>query len=379
MSVINQMLQDLEKRNAESTRSQVTINPTIVQHSSLKIVFITALSVLCLCALGFYVWQLNNENSLLKANTVNVDKHDNNDQQLAEKNNKQINAFNNVSISKLANHPNTDPKPITTVLDGTPVVNRQQKLSEPLAYKAKIVSSRHNKQPTLTANANSIQYNNIAANQISINSPAVSNDKPPRNSMKVSRRKLSADELATQKLRLAEQALSINDVTKAEKLLEDVVIIQPSDSQTRKKLAALWFARQTNQDAINLLSQGIALNPKDDSLRTMKARMYLEKNQYNVALNTLLPLSNLQNEQYQVMLANTAQAAKKNNVALAAYQVLTAMKPSEGRWPLAMAVLYDKNSDFVKAQIFYQAALTKNDLSVASENFIKQRIQAIGQ
>jgi MSHA biogenesis protein MshN len=55
------------------------------------------------------------------------------------------------------------------------------------------------------------------------------------------------------------------------------------------------------------------------------------------------------------------------------------MKPSEGRWPLAMAVLYDKNSDFVKAQIFYQAALTKNDLSVASENFIKQRIQVIGQ
>jgi MSHA biogenesis protein MshN len=379
MSVINQMLQDLEKRNAESTRSQVTINPTIDQHSSLKIVFITALSVLCLCALGFYVWQLNNENSLLKANTVNVDKHDNNDQQLAEKNNKQINAFNNVSISKLANHPNTDPKPITTVLDGTPLVSRQQKLSEPPVYTTKLVSASRSKQPTSTANVTSEKHNNIAVNQISVNSPGVINEKPPSNSMKVSRRKLSADELAEQKLRLAEQALSINDVTQAEKLLEDVVIIKPSDSQTRKKLAALWFARQANQDAINLLSQGIALNPKDASLRIMKARMYLEQNQFNVALNTLLPLASLQNEQYQVMLANTAQVANKNNVALAAYQVLIDMKPGEGRWPLAMAVLYDKSSDFVKAQKFYQAALTKNDLSAASENFIKQRIQVIGQ
>jgi MSHA biogenesis protein MshN len=380
MSVINQMLQDLEKRNVESTVSQVTVNPSIARHSPFKIVLVTTLSIFCLCALGFYIWQLNNENSLLKANTVNVDKHNNNaQQQRAGKNNKQINASNNVSSSKLANHPNTDPKPITTVLDGTPLVSRQQKLSEPPVYTTKLVSASRSKQPTSTANVTSEKHNNIAVNQISVNSPGVINEKPPSNSMKVSRRKLSADELAEQKLRLAEQALSINDVTQAEKLLEDVVIIKPSDSQTRKKLAALWFARQANQDAINLLSQGIALNPKDASLRIMKARMYLEQNQFNVALNTLLPLASLQNEQYQVMLANTAQVANKNNVALAAYQVLIDMKPGEGRWPLAMAVLYDKSSDFVKAQKFYQAALTKNDLSAASENFIKQRIQVIGQ
>jgi len=379
MSVINQMLQDLEKRNAETIRSQVTINPTITQHSPLKTVFITALSVLCLCALGFYVWQLNNENSLLKANTVYVDKQDNNAQQLVEKNNKQINASNNVNISKLVKHHNTDPKPITTVLDGAPVVNRQQKLSEPPAYTTKLVSSSLSKQPISTAKITSTKQSATADNQSTENTQVVIKEKSPRNSMKVSRRKLSADELATQKLRLAEQALSINDITKAEKLLEDVVIIKPSDSQTRKKLAALWFARQANQDAINLLSQGIALNPKDGSLRIMKARMYLEQNQFNLALNTLSPLASLQNEQYQVMLANTAQVANKNNVALAAYQVLIDMKPGEGRWPLAMAVLYDKSSDFVKAQTFYQAALTKNDLSAASENFIKQRIQVIGQ
>jgi MSHA biogenesis protein MshN len=79
------------------------------------------------------------------------------------------------------------------------------------------------------------------------------------------------------------------------------------------------------------------------------------------------------------MLANTAQASQKNNIALASYQVLTDMQPHKGKWPLAIAVLHDKNSEFAQAKNFYQTALTKHDLSLASENFIKQRIQVIGQ
>jgi MSHA biogenesis protein MshN len=111
----------------------------------------------------------------------------------------------------------------------------------------------------------------------------------------------------------------------------------------------------------------------------MKARMYLEQKQLNLALNTLMPLASLQSEKYQIMLANTAQASQKNNIALASYRVLTDMQPNKGKWPLAIAVLYDKNSEFTQAKYFYQTALTKNDLSSASENFIKQRIQVIGQ
>ena len=56
--------------------------------------------------------------------------------------------------------------------------------------------------------------------------------------MSVSRRQLSADELADQKLALADKALAAKQINKAEKLLEDVVIIKPSEfaSQSIKKL-----------------------------------------------------------------------------------------------------------------------------------------------
>ena len=111
----------------------------------------------------------------------------------------------------------------------------------------------------------------------------------------------------------------------------------------------------------------------------MKARIHLRQGQYTAALNTLKPLAGLKDEQYQVMLANTAQQANQNKTAVNAYKVLIAMKPDIGRWQLGLAVLYDKNSQFSLASKAYKKALTKNDLSVSSENFIKQRIQVIGQ
>jgi len=197
--------------------------------------------------------------------------------------------------------------------------------------------------------------------------------------MSVSRRQLSADELAEQKLALAEKALAAKQVSKAEKLLEDVVIIRPSDSQSRKKLAALWFGRQAYQDAINILSQGIALNGQDSSLREMKARIFLKLGRFTAALNTLKPLANIKDEQYQVMLANTAQQAQQNKVAVEAYNMLIVMQPEQGRWQLGLAVLFDKNSQFKLASSAYKKALTKSDLSLSSENFIKQRIEVIGQ
>jgi len=393
MSVINQMLQDLEKRRPDPITSEVAVNHSRVLHSPVKTVLITTILVLLLCCLGLYIWQLTNENTLLKANTVNVAKNETvqklpvtskKPSKLTENTSQyQLNTANNTAFPQKTIQVEIKAKPVTNaiVTDASTKITPQSTGAEQSTFATKLKVAELNEQSTaIASNTNTVEnFADKRHDKYHDKVQANTSGKSPRTSMKVSRRQLSADELAEQKLRLVEKALSANNVTKAEKLLEDVVIIKPSDSQTRKKLAALWFSRQANQDAINLLSQGIALNPEDASLRTMKARMYLEQNQLNLALNTLMPLASLQNEQYQIILANTAQSAQKNNIALASYQVLMDMQPNKGRWPLAMAVVYDKNSKFEQAKSFYQTALAKNDLSSASENFIKQRIQAIGQ
>lgn len=413
MSVINQMLKDLDQRSSE-----VNIHSTPAQHitspySSIKIALITAIVVLLFCSTALYIWQLNSENNALKVQqSINgVATHFapvNKLTEVAEVNNYTAVMTESDSKESTKIDDAREPARVVNELKETPRirVNSESRKVSPNAMTTSNVQSISNKPMVNNVSSKAMpakKNNNMAApdehshaagniishshNKVETNISTVDKEmskskadiKPKTSGMSVSRRQLSANELAQQKLALAEKALAAKQISKAEKLLEDVVIITPSDSQTRKKLAALWFGRRAYQDAVNLLSQGIALNGKDSSLRQMKARIHLQQGQATAALNTLKPLATLKDEQYQIMLANTAQQAQQIKAAVNAYTMLITMQPNMGRWQLGLAVLYDKNSQFTLATKAYKTALTKNDLSVSSEQFIKERIQAIGQ
>ena len=398
MSVINQMLKDLEQRSPEPNANSTQPSNVVQTHSPKNIIIVTSAFVLTLCLISFYIWQLISENNALKAqqltkNVIGV----------ATVKNEAAAIYNSpTSLKQSSGNESKTPKaPIKLAVARVEVKqdvaegniqkiisnnaeditsNKTVEKKQVMPLKPVLENGNSKITPAKKTEALVAEHSHSEGNSshshtlISTVKP-----KPKTNKMTVSRRQLSADELAEQKLVLVEKALAAKQVEKAEKLLEDVVIIRPNDSQTRKKLAALWFGRQAYQDAVNLLSQGISLNSKDSSLREMKARIHLRQGQYTAALNTLKPLAGLKDEQYQVMLANTAQQANQNKTAVNAYKVLIAMKPDIGRWQLGLAVLYDKNSQFSLASKAYKKALTKKDLSVSSENFIKQRIQVIGQ
>ncbi|PKG85253.1 MSHA biogenesis protein MshN [Colwellia sp. 75C3] len=433
MSVINQMLKDLDQRSPEPNSQ--TVQPEQVSSiiSPKKIALITGTCVFAVCVISFYFWQLISENNALKAEKVTSNaahqvstqlSTQSSNQVITNQVNSSVNAVQSSPVNQAmrleTNENKTARAPIAaeefhyaneqsneqenqqaivatkTDVSGprdlaiTATENRAENNAQRIAAKPVVNNSSSRVIPAKktvaiadghshSAAVSSHSHDVDSASTNAVTKAATTESKSKKNKMSVSRRQLSADELADQKLALAEKALAAKQINKAEKLLEEVVIIKPSDSQTRKKLAALWFGRQAYQDAVNLLSQGIALNGKDSSLRQMKARIHLKQGQVTAALNSLKPLAQLKDEQYQIMLANTAQQAQQNNVAVEAYKVLIAMQPDIGRWYLGLAVLHDKSSQFTLASVAYNQALTKNDLSVASVNFVEQRIQAIGQ
>ncbi|WP_019027303.1 tetratricopeptide repeat protein [Colwellia piezophila] len=428
MSVINQMLKDLEQRTPESDANVSQTSNITVSQSPMKIVVLTTVSVLLVCFVCFYIWQLKSENNALKSLEIN-------EQAATEK-------YKSIGVSEIKVKVNGGYEPESTnrvkgssqQSDSTghlpghlpshlprngqnqqalPIVNTSANVKSSI-INAPIIKEKSSagyaasqvtpaKKMAVIANHGSSHQGDINEKthghphtppeftqvktaklklkplEAKLKAKVTTNSTPKANTMSVSRRQLSADELVQQKLVLVEKALAAKEVSQAEALLEDVLIIKPNDSQARKKLAALWFGRQAYQDATNLLSQGIAINSKDSSLREMKARIHLRQGQVMAALNTLKPLADLKNQQYQIMLANTAQQAQQNETAVKAYEVLIAMQPSVGRWQLALAILYDKNSQFNLASKAYQQALAKNDLSVSSAAFAQQRLQAIGQ
>lgn len=379
MSVINQMLKDLEDR--APINGQTPLLPTASRKTAtLKIILFTTLVLLGLNILGYYIWNLQTSAAPRELE-------------------KQTTVLQSIDVAATADEGRqkivqleTEQAPIEEqhkVRKPQPQLERksQQQKSQQHQSQQQHAQMQQTLQPQLSANT--------ARNQIEepmqslLPKPVITNDsevvnmpkaqKTVSGKMSVSRRQLTSSELVTQTLAKAEKSLINNDINKAEQFFEEILIIEPSYEQARKKLAALWFGRQAYQQAINLLSQGIAINRFDSEMRLMKAQIQLKQGQTEAAYNTLKLLADIEQEEYQVLLANVAQQIEQYPSAIMAYQVLIKMQPYSGRWYLGLAIVYDKNSQFLLAKNAYQLALTKADLSASSVKFAKQRMQAIGE
>ncbi|OUR59940.1 hypothetical protein A9Q74_15495 [Colwellia sp. 39_35_sub15_T18] len=367
MSVINQMLKDLEQRTPEQGHAPNAVMASN-KPSTVKIVAISLVVLLSLNALGFYIWDLQTRlsSSELKA-------QENKEQVIVRQA-----AAKQPDLAQHLVQPLAQPLVRQAAAKQPDVV---QALAQPLVRQAMI------EQP----NVEQVAARQPATKQPIIKQPTVQPAIQPAvqsvkaektvttSKMTVSRRQLTTKELVTQKLVNAEKAINSNQITKAETLFEDVLIIEPSNKQARKKLAALWFGRKAYQQAVNLLSQGIALDKRDSELRMLKAQIQLQQGQHKGAYHTLKALPDLKQQDYQVMLANVAQQVNAYESAIKAYQTLIKMHSYSGKWHLGLAIVYDKNSQFRLAEKEYALALSKSDLSTASAEFAAQRMQALGE
>lgn len=370
MSVINQMLKDLEQRTPEQGQISVPVTSNN-KPSTIKIVLISLVVLVSLNFIGLYIWNLQEQvtSSELKLK----------EQEEQEEQEKALVAYASKvlpqqSVKKLKTEPQVSSKEVILsetaeeleiVLPQEPVVKKQTNLPK--------VPSTNVVEPKLA-----IQAKTIEPTLEPVSSPVVVK-KITESKMSVSRRQLTSEELVAQKLVRAEKSIKLNDVTKAEQLFEEVLIIDPNNKQARKKLAALWFGRKSYIQATNLLSQGISLDPSDADLRLLKARIHLQQGQHTAAYNTLKALPTVKQKEYQVMLANVSQKIEQYKSAITAYEILIDMQAYSGRWHLGLAIIYDKTSQFSLAVAEYKLALSKSDLSVASANFAQQRIQALGE
>jgi MSHA biogenesis protein MshN len=347
MSVINQMLKDLEQRAPEQKHSP---NPLMINNkpSMVKIVIISLVVLAIINALSFYIWDLQtrvaSSELKVKESVKEVIAH--------QPATKPIAAIENLALQQPAEQ--VEKIEVRVKQASIKSTLAHQPATKPIAAIENLALQQSSEQTTLKENVNASK-------------------------MTVSRRQLTTKELVTQKLVKAEKAVNSNQISKGEKLFEEVLILEPSHQQARKKLAALWFGRQAYQQAVNLLSQGIALDKQSSELRMLKAQIQLKQGQYKGAYHTLKPLPDIEQQDYQVMLANVAQQIGAYHSAITAYHVLIKMQPYSGKWHLGLAIVYDKNSQFTLAEKAYALALSQNDLSNASAEFATQRMQTLGE
>ena len=411
MSVINQMLKDLEGRSAEQQNASGTRYIPSQEKSSLNLVVISILALVILLLVSFLFWQLNQENTLLKQQSASSPEIAEQLPVLNTQKNNSIssdsealsikNVIENNDLSLINKAPVTKSEQDKSVVNSVPKTEKTPLTIEKVDALAeqKTLHPEQHLHPHPHTNNSHVGHSNTEHSHTAQlqHSSSINTEKkapiapvketqqkqheltPEKSSLSISRKQLSPKELAAQKMNKAERALAENKIEEAEKLFEDIILIMPTNQVARKQLAALWYGRQSYQPALNLLQQGIVIDSGDQELRIMKARIYLTMGQVEKAYDVLSVLKDNTDIEYQSLLANAAQQIGNHTAAANAYLTLVQLVPQNGRFWLGLAVAYDSNSQFSEAVTAYNSAIVQGGLSNSALKFAKHRMEELGE
>lgn len=188
---------------------------------------------------------------------------------------------------------------------------------------------------------------------------------------------LLPSELAQKSREVAKDALDRSDFKEAMKAYYTVLKYQPSDEESRKKLAALLYGKREVQESAAVLQQGIRLDHNSVSLRLALSSLLQKEEQPEAALSVLeyIPLD--ANVDYLATRGGLAQKLKLMDLAEESYQMLVVKDPENGRWWLGLAIVYERKAQIKDAHKTYKIALMTPGLSRASQVFVRDRIKLL--
>ncbi|WP_286270017.1 tetratricopeptide repeat protein [Thalassotalea hakodatensis] len=383
MSVINQMLKDLDQRQGDESINNERQHIFATQRQPKKTWLLILLSLVLINVFTLIIWWQYQENQQLKAqqnitSTANIAS-----EQLEHQVKSPAASIKESSLQRSIDteRQNTVVKQSVNRVDEniSSQVTEQQNENQQIALSIqKNVPSNnsneqvHRQQPTTTNNTVKQQENDTAQQHVS----SKTDSKP---TLSIARKQLTPKELVDQKTNAAQQAIERSEIKQAEQLLEEILLIQPTHHSSRKQLAALWFGRQDYRAALNVLFQGISLAPQNPDFRIMQARIYIKQGMLSNAIASLLPLAKVDNVEFQSLLASLTQQVGDHKKSAAAYLRLTQLQPAQGKWWLGYAVALDSQGEFNLAKSAYRQTQQTNDISESTRQFIRQRLTEIGE
>ncbi|WP_029854808.1 tetratricopeptide repeat protein [Vibrio parahaemolyticus] len=196
-------------------------------------------------------------------------------------------------------------------------------------------------------------------------------------SMHIEQVELSHRQLSLKAISRAEKAIDANDMETALSAYTEALRYEPSNIETRQKLAALYFGKGDTRKSYEILQEGINLDKDNQPLRLALSKLLVKANQSSAALSPLVHLPPMPSRDYLAMRAALAQ--KQNDIALESYQLLTQREPDNARWWLGLAIQQERALTFTAAINSYNEALGKVGISNQSQAFIRDRLTILKQ
>lgn len=181
--------------------------------------------------------------------------------------------------------------------------------------------------------------------------------------------------------RLAMNNLQQGRVAEAQANLTLALEANPANQEARQALAGLFLDNKRNDEAKSLLAAGLAITPEQTDFRMAIARLQVESGDRAGALNTLEQGLNFakSNADYQSFLATLLQRAERHDEAITHYTTALSINNAVPNALIGLGISLQAVGKLESAQDAFTRAQASTQLSPDLLLFVEQRLKQINQ
>ena len=179
--------------------------------------------------------------------------------------------------------------------------------------------------------------------------------------------------------RLALAQLQQGRVSEAQANLSLALESNPANQEARQTLAGLLLENKRQDEAKAILTAGLAIAPEQNDFRMAIARLQVEAGDRSSALNTLeqgLGYAN-NNADYQVFTATLLQSAKRHDDAVQHYMTALAIRSNDAKALIGLGISLQALGKLDKAQEAFNRAQATATLSPELTLFVEQQLKQL--
>jgi MSHA biogenesis protein MshN len=216
------------------------------------------------------------------------------------------------------------------------------------------------------------------ADTIEVASEAEPESEPVRMSKRTPQ--LTPAERADRLYREALQTLNARDMESARRGLENALALAPEHRDARKALGSLLIGTGSVAAGEAVIAEGIAQRPGDAELRMLLARSQVNRGAVEAAIAGLesgLPVAG-GNPDYRAFLGALYQRVSQHDAAIGEYRAALSVNPSVPTWWAGLGISLEAAGRGPEAAESYRRALSLPGLTTGLEQYIRQRLGVIG-
>lgn len=192
-------------------------------------------------------------------------------------------------------------------------------------------------------------------------------------------KQISPEQQADAEYRKASALMQQGHIADAMSGYEAALRLDPGHDAARQALVALLLESKRGKDAERVLQERLNSKPDHTGFTMMLARLQVERGAVADATATLekaLPYANSE-AGYQAFMAALLQRQNRNDEAIAHYQVALQLAPNNGIWLMGYGISLQALKRNADAKIAFQHALDTRTLSPDLQAFVRQKLKAL--